>query len=140
MNSRNESEWPISVKLAYIKIIFIVDKEKHEDNPVFTREIRRSREKFPVYDASIFFQFTQFGSKKPPDHEWEFTSSRGQVDALQLHPFDARTSRADPAKRTIYDSVKGYLSPTPDCLLVVNHNYNGFQRKDGEWAGVRAAN
>lgn len=140
MTPLNDFGIPIVVKLLYIKLIFLIDREKHKDNPVFRRQLRRSGEEFPVYDASIFYQFTQFASNKPPDHEWRFTSSRGQVDALQLHPFDSTTAVSDPAKRTIHKSVEGYLKPTPDSLLVVCHNYNGFQREDGEWAGVRAAN
>jgi hypothetical protein len=140
MTPSNDSSAPIVVKALYIKLIFLIDREKHQDNPVFTRQLRRSGEEFPIYDSSIFYQFTQFAPNKPPDHEWRFTSSRGQVDALQLHPFDLGTFHADPAKRTIQKSVEGYLRPTPDSLLVVCHNYNGFQREDGEWAGVRAAN
>ena len=136
----DDSDVPIVAKVLYIKLIFLVDKEKHEGNPVFTRKLRRSGEGFPVYDTSIFYQFTQFAVNKPADHEWRFTSSRGQVDALQIHPFDPFTSDPDPAKKTIHSSVEGYLSPTPDSLLVICHNYNGFQKGDGEWAGVRAAN
>ena len=140
MTLLNDTNVLIDVKILYIKMIFLIDQKKHKDNPVFNRKLRRSNEEFPIYDASIFLQFTQFTPNKPPDHEWRFTSSRGQVDALQLHPWDITTARADPAERTINRSVEGYLRPTPDSLLVVCHNYNGFQREDGEWAGVRAAN
>lgn len=140
MTPLNDTDVPITVKLLYIKLIFLVDREKHEGNPVFRRRLRRSGEEFPVYDAAIFYQFTQFGRNKPPDHDWRFTSTWGQVDALQIHPFDITTADADPAKRTIHKSVEGYLKPTPDSLLVVCHYYNGFQKEDGEWAGVRAAN
>lgn len=131
---------PIAFKVLYIKLIFLTDQQKHEGNPVFKRKLRRSDEEFPIYDSSIFYQLTQFGRDKPPDHEWRFTSSHGQVDALQLYPFDPTTSSSDPAKRTIHKSVEGYLRPSPDSLLVVCHNYNGFQRGDGEWAGNRAPN
>lgn len=140
MTPLDNPKLPIAVKMLYIKMIFLIDRRKHENNPVFKRKLRRSDEEFPIYDSSIFYQFTQFASNKPPKHNWEFTSSRGQVDALQLHPFNPTTDHADPAKRTIHKSVKGYLRPTPDSLVVVCHNYNGFQREDGEWAGVRASN
>ena len=126
--------------MLYIKIVFLIDREKHEKNPVFERKLRRSEEGFPVYDSSIFFQFTQFSPEKPREHRWRFTSTEGQVDAMQLHPFNLTTAHADPAKRTMADSVEGILRPTPDSLVVVCHNYNGFQRERGEWAGVRAAN
>lgn len=140
MGSGDDFDAPVAVKLLYIKLLFLTDMSKYEKNPVFTRQVRRSGEEFPIYDASIFYQFTHFGENKPRDHEWEFTSSRGQVDALQVLPFDPTISDPDPAKRTIHQSAKGYLRPTPDTLLVVCHNYNGFQKGDGEWAGVRAAN
>lgn len=131
---------PVAVKLLYIKMIFLVDQKKHKGNPVFKRALRRSGDEFPVYDSSVFYQFTHFGRNKPDDHEWAFTSSRGQVDAFQWHPFDRSTAHADPAKTTDPQRVEGFLDRTPETLVVLSHNYNGFQRVDGEWCGVRAAN
>lgn len=129
----------ILAKILYIKLLFLVDKEKHK--PVFKRTLRRSGEEFPIYDSSIFYQSTQFGPNKAKYHDWKFTSSRGQVDAMQIHPLSLDTFSADPAKKTIHGSVEGSLKlDDTDNLLVVCHNYNGFQREDGEWAGVRAAN
>jgi len=136
----NGTDTPVALKLLYIKLIALVDEEKNKGTPLFTRRLRRSGESFPIYDTAMFYQFTQFSSSPPTDHEWKFTSSRGQVDAIQLYPFDPATSDPDPAKRTIHKSVEGYLRPTPDSLIVVCHYYNGFQKGDGEWAGVRAAN
>lgn len=140
MSPLTHEEKPIALKLLYIKLISLIDREANKDRPLFKRKLRRSAEEFPVYDSSLFYQFTQFGAERPTDHEWKFTSSRGQVDALQIHPFDPSTSDPDPAKRTIHKSVGGYLRPTPDTLLVTCHYYNAFQKKDGEWAGIRAAN
>lgn len=133
-------ETPVVAKNLYINLIFLIDKEKHRGKPVFKRKLRRSGEEFPIYDAALYYQFTQFSSHKPPYHEWKFTSSEGQVDALQLHPFDPTVSDPDPAKKTIHKSVEGYLRPTPETLLVVCHYYNAFQKNKGEWAGMRASN
>lgn len=140
MTPVNEPARSIVAKVLYIKMIFLTDQEKYGEHPVFNRKLRRSGEEFPVYDSSIFYQFIQFAPERPTDHEWRFSSSQGYVDALQLHPFDSSTFHADPAKRTIQRMTEGYLRPTPDTLLVVCHNYNGFQRGEGEWAGVRAPN
>lgn len=64
---------PVALKILYIKMVFLVDKKKHEGNPVFTRKLRRSGEEFPIYDSSIFYQFTQFGPNKPAHHKWEIS-------------------------------------------------------------------
>lgn len=133
--------FPIIVKLLHIKFIFITDSTKKDAKPIYRRTIRRSGEEFDVYDSSIFYQFTRFSDEhRPRKHVWRFTSSSGQVDALQLNPFMPTTFDPDQAKKNIHNSVEGFLKPTPDTLLVTSHNYNGFQKPDGEWAGVRAAN
>ena len=131
---------PVAVKMLYVKLIFLTDKEEHEKSPVFKQTLRRSGQEFAVYDSAIYYQFTQFGENRPDDHEWKFTSSEGFVDGIQWHPFAPQPYLADPARRTIEKGIEGYLRPTPDTLVVVSHFYNGFQRGHGEWAGVRAAN
>jgi len=137
---RGQDNSKITAKILYIKLLFIVDKEKNK--PVFKRMLRRSGEEFPIYDSSVFYQFTQFGPNKPDVHEWKFTSSKGQVEAMQIYPFDSATFLADPAKRKIHNLADGATKlDNINSLLVVCHNYNGFQKgEDGEWAGVRAAN
>lgn len=140
MAETNGLIFPVATKLLHIKFIFITDSTAAGAKPAYRRKLRRSGEEFDVYDSSIFYQYTQFSADhRPRDYQWEFTSSHGEVDALQLQPFMPSTFDPDPARRSMHASVEGYLRPTPDSLLVVCHNYNGFQKPDGEWAGIRAS-
>ena len=135
----------IKIKTLYVKLSFIIDRENPESKPVFKRVLHRleddKKEEFDVFDSSTYHAFTQYNDNIAKDEvvKWEFTSKRGQVDALQLYPFDADTYKADPAKRAALGRADGkLLLGDASSLLVTGYFYNGFQRIDGEWAGVRA--
>src|SRR5215210_77262 len=107
MSTQGEGGAPVSApiisKVAYAKILFLRDREKFKDQPVFTRLLRGSNIKEGVYDSAIYYFFTLFGKDKPNRYEWKFSSSEGKVDnVLQLFPFDASKFNADPSKD--YDS------------------------------------
>jgi len=138
-NTNTPKQNNIAAKILYIKILFIIDRKKFKGNPVFIRKLRRSGEEFPVYDQATFFQFTKFGALKEDIAEWKFTSAGGEVDALQIFPFEHKDFFADPAKTNINKMVEGAIKlKDNDNLLVICQYYNGFQGETGSWAGVRA--
>lgn len=130
---------PIKSKVAYAKILFLRDREKFKDQPVFTTNLRGSDSQEGVYDHAIYYFFTLFGNNKPNHYVWQFSSAEGWIDnVLQLYPFDPSKFYADPSMQynpRIYDKL---VIPKTDGVVVVAHYFNGFQRDRGEWAGIRA--
>jgi hypothetical protein len=130
---------PIKSKVVFVKILFLRDKEKFKDQPVFTRRLRGSARLESVYDSALFYIFTLFGAKRPNRYEWKFTSTDGTVDdVLQLYPFDASKFHADRSKDNLNKYYDGIIIPKTDSALVIAHHYNAFQREKGEWALARA--
>jgi hypothetical protein len=130
---------PIKSKSAYLKILFLKDREKYEGKPVYYRPIRGSNRLEAIYDSAVFYFFTLYGLDKPDYYKWEFTSSEGTIDdVFQLYPFDASKYDADPSRKDnlrVWDRI---IIPKTDGVVVVAHHYNAFQREKGEWAGARA--
>lgn len=130
---------PIKSKSAYLKLLFLKDKENYEGKPVYYRPIRGSDEPEPVYDSAIFYFFTMYGINKPQRYTWQFTSKDGKIDdVFQLYPFDAKKFDADPSKESNLKVWDRIIIPKTDGVVVIAHYYNAFQREEGEWAGARA--
>lgn len=130
---------PIIMKYAYVKILFLTDKEKFNEQPILRKVLRGSTDSQDIYDAGVFYVNTRFNTNKPRHFKWEFTSEQGTVDdVFQLYPFKYNIrsnepgSENDPRRRT--NPVDTKLT---DGVIVIAHHYNAFQ-KDKEWAGIRA--
>lgn len=129
----------VKYKATYIKLIFLVDKKTHPNEPIFYRKLYRSEGKpEPIYDSAMFYTISEFAEKKPPRYVVKSTSSEGMVEQLQLHPFSAVGKFADPAENSDLRKSEVDISDYSTCTAVITHDFNGFQRGEGEWAGARA--
>lgn len=146
MGTNGQSQNPVEVKSAYVKMLFLVNGTLGEDNksyvgtPVMMRSIRNSPTPVPVFDTALYYTFTKFNTAYRPRHfEWVFTSQDGKIDdAMQIFPFDPIINASGDGTERDEKLQKKKIDPKKtDNVVTVAHWYNAF-REGAEWAGARA--